>query len=174
MGHLRPDEREDMLAALKSIDEEEVRMMRLYAAGKVTESLWDIQWQEWQDRRSRIRMSLEVLEGQQQVYIENLDAALKIIAQVGVVYNRLERSDQKELLRYIVERVIVDPVEKIRLELRARFAYLQDITDQVRNDASAINKDKKAKTSRNSSGLGSGSCSDNFQSCWGGWIRTNE
>jgi DNA invertase Pin-like site-specific DNA recombinase len=57
MGHLRPDEREQMLAALKSIDEEEVRMMRLYAAGKVTESLWDIQWQEWQDRRSRIQMS---------------------------------------------------------------------------------------------------------------------
>lgn len=171
MGHLRPDEREDMLAALKSIDEEEVRMMRLYAAGKVTESLWDIQWREWQDRRSRIQMSLE---GQHQTYIENLDVALEIISQIGIVYNRLERSDQKELLRYIVERVIVDPAEKIRLELRAPFAYLQDITDQVRNDASAINKDKKAETARVSSGLGSGSCSDNFQSCWGGWIRTNE
>ncbi len=109
MGHLRPDEREQMLVALKSIDEEEVRMMRLYAAGKVTESLWDVQWQEWQDRRARIRISLDGLEGQQQVHIENLDAALKIIAQVGIVYNRLERGDQKELLRYMVERVIVDP-----------------------------------------------------------------
>lgn len=172
MGHLRPDEREQMLAALKSIDEEEVRMMRLYAAGKVTENLWDMQWQEWQDRRARIRLSLEGLEGQQQVYIENLDVALKIIAQVGIVYNRLERSDQKELLRYMVERVIVDPAGQIRLELCAPFAYLQDITDQVRSGAKAISKGKKAKTARNSSGLGSGNCSDNFLSCGKDRIRT--
>lgn len=174
MGHLRPDEREQLLTALKSIDEEEVRMMRLYAVGKATEKLWDMQWQEWQDRRSRIRMSLEGLEGQQQVYIENLDAALKIIAQVGIVYNRLERSDQKELLRYMVERVIADPTGKIRLELCAPFAYLQNITDLIRDGAKAISKDIKAKTARISSGLGSGSCSDSFQSSWGGWIRTNE
>ncbi|MBK8034732.1 MAG: recombinase family protein [Chloroflexi bacterium] len=170
MGHLRPDEREQLLAALKSIDEEEVRMMRLYAAGKVTENLWDMQWQEWQDRRARIRLSLEGLEGQQQVYIENLDAALKIIAQVGIVYNRLERSDQKELLRYMVERVIVDPAGQIRLELCAPFAYLQDITDQVRSGAKAISKGKKAKTARISSGLGSGNCSDSFLSCGKDWI----
>lgn len=174
MGHLRPDEREQMLAALKSIDEEEVRMMRLYAAGKVTENLWDMQWQEWQDRRARIRLSLEGLEGQQQVYIENLDVALKIIAQVGIVYNRLERSDQKELLRYMVERVIVDPAGQIRLELCAPFAYLQDITDQVRSGAKAISKGKKAKTARGSSGLGSGSSSDNFLSCGKDRIRTCE
>lgn len=172
MGHVRPDEREQLLAALKSIDEEEVRMMRLYAAGKVTESLWDMQWQEWQDRRARIRMSLEGLEGQQQVYIENLDAALKIIAQVSLVYNRLERSDQKELLRYMVERVIIDPMGRIRLELCAPFAYLQDITEKVRSGAAAISQGKKAKTAPNSSGLGSESCSDNFLSCWGTWIRT--
>jgi len=122
MGHVHPDEREQLLAALKSIDEEEVRMMRLYAAGKVTENLWEIQWQEWQDRRARIRMSLEGLEGQQQIYIKNLDAALKIIGQVSLVYNRLERSDQKQLLRYMVERVLIDPAGQIRLELCAPFA----------------------------------------------------
>ncbi len=165
MGHIRPDEREQLLAALKAIDDEEVRMMRLYTAGKVTDSLWDAQWQEWQDRRARIRVSLEGLEGQHPVYIENLDAALKIITQVGIVYNRLERSDQKELLRYMVERVIVDSAGKIRLELRAPFAYLQDITDQVRNGTKAISKARKAKTARITSGLGSGKCSDNFLWC---------
>lgn len=174
MGHLRPDEREQLVAVLKSIDDEEVRMMRLYAAGKVTDSLWDMQWQEWQDRRARVRVTLEGLEGQQQVYIDNLDEALKIIAQVGSVYNRLERSDQKELLRYMAERVIVDPVGQIRLELCAPFAYLQDISEQVRNGAPAISQGKKAKTARHASGPGAESCSDNFRSCWGGWIRTNE
>jgi hypothetical protein len=138
----------------------------------VTERLWDTQWQEWQDRRARIRMSLEDLQGQQQVHIENLDAALKIIAQVGILYNQLERSEQKELLRYIVERVIVDPAGQIRLELCAPFAYLQDITDQVRSGAKAISKGKKAKTAKNSSGLSSTRGSDNFQSCGENRIRT--
>ena len=165
MGHLRPDERKQLTAALKAVDDEEVRMMRLYTAGKVTESLWDSQWQEWQDRRARIRISLEGLENQQQIHIDNLDSALKIIAQIGIVYNRLECSDQKELLRHMVERVIVDPAGQIRMELRAPFAYLQDISDQVRNSAKSSGKGRKAKTARNSSGLGSGKCSDSFLSC---------
>ncbi len=172
MGHLRPDEREQLHAALKAVDEEEVRMMRLYAAGKVTESLWDSQWQEWQDRRARIRVSLEGVEKQQQIHIDNLDAALKIIAQVGIVYNRLDCSDQKELLRHMVERVIVDSAGSIRLELRAPFAYLHDISDQVRGAVKSSGKGKKAKTARNSSGLGSGNCSDSFLSCGEDRIRT--
>lgn len=80
------------------------------------------------------------VRGQQQVYIESLGAALKIIAQVGTVYNRLERSNQKELLRYMFERGIVDSAGKIHLELCAPFAYLKGITDQVRNEAKATNK----------------------------------
>lgn len=172
IGYLHPNERAEMMAALKAIDEEEVRMMRLYAAGKVTESLWDMQWQEWQDRRARIRQSLEGLEKQQQVYVESLDAALKIIAQVGILYNQLERSAQKDLLRYMVERVIIDAAGQIRLELCAPFAYLQDIADRVRSGLGAGSRGKKAKTAKNSSGLSLTRDSDNFQSCWGTWIRT--
>jgi hypothetical protein len=162
-GHLRPDEREQLTAALKAVDDEEVRMMRLYAAGKVTDALWNAQWQEWQDRRARIRLSLEEVENQQQIHIENLDAALKIIAQVGVVYNRLQRSDQRELLRHMVERVMVNPEGLIRLELRAPFAYLQDITEQVRESAQATSDgEKKAKTGRLTTGLSKTQSSDSF------------
>jgi len=49
--------------------------------------------------------------------------------------------------------------------LCAPFAYLQDITDQVRGGAKAISRGRKAKTARNSSGLGSEACSDSFLSC---------
>lgn len=38
----------------------------------------------------------------------------------------LKRSDQKELLRHMVERIIIDPEGIIRLELRTPFAYLRD------------------------------------------------
>ena len=164
MGQMRPDERERLLTVLKSVDEEELRLMRLYAAGRVTEELWNIQWQEWQDRRARIRASLESLQHEQQIVIDSLDAALNIIGQVQTLYNRLERSEQKELLRYLVERVIIDPEGRIRLELCAPFAYLNEITDQVRGNAHRMIKRANEKAAAHTSGLASGKCSDNVLS----------
>ncbi len=174
MGHLRPDEREQLQAALKAVDEEETRMVRLYAAGKITESIWDNLWREWQDRRSKIKLTLESLEHQHKTHITNLDAALKIIVQVGFVYNSLERSEQKELLRQMVERVVIDSVGKIRLELRAPFTYLCDISDQVSGRVRSSQGYKKAKTDNTVTGLGLETCSDSFLLSWGGRIRTCE
>jgi hypothetical protein len=171
MGHLRPDIREQLVKALKSVDEEEVRMLRLYAIGKITETIWDALRQEWQDRRSILRLSLQGLEKQQEVHIENLDAALKIIAKVGMVYNSLERGDQKELLRQMVERVIIDPAGKIRLELRTPFAYLQDLCDEVRGRVGRSEPSRKAKTGSMTTGLSSGKCSTLILSRWEDRIR---
>lgn len=106
-----------------------------------------------------------------------LDAALEIIAQVGVVYNMLERDDQKELLRQMIERVIVDPTGKAKLELRTPFAYLKDISDKVRSKSavSGVKGVRKTKTSaQNIAGLGTPECSDWVLSCWGDRIRTYE
>jgi hypothetical protein len=118
LGHLRHDERTELEAALKSIDEEEARTARLFAAGKITEAIWDNLWTEWQDRRRTLRSNIESMDLQQDYHINNLNVALKIIAKVGLLYNSLERSYQKELLRLMVEKVVVDPEGKVRLELR--------------------------------------------------------
>ena len=68
------------------------------------------------------------MDFQQDYYINNLDVALRIIARVCLLYNSLERSDQKELLRLMVEKVVVDAEGKVRLELYAPFAYLYEIS----------------------------------------------
>ena len=58
--------------------------------------------------------------------------ALAIIAKVGTLYNNLERGDQKELLRQMVERVVVNPEGTvIRLELLPPFAYLDDVRKRI-------------------------------------------
>ena len=131
MGHLRPDERKELEAALKAVDEEEARAVRLYAAGKITEEIWDSLWREWQDRRGQLRRTLDSLQQRQQTHIENLDAALEVISYVGIVYNGLDRSDRKELLRHMVERVVVDSAGNATLRLRTPFAYLHDISSQI-------------------------------------------
>ena len=147
-------------------------MVRLYATGKITEGVWNNLWQEWQDRRTKIQTILKSLEFQHKNHISNLDAALEIIVQIGFVYNSLERSDQKELLRHVVERVIVDPVGKIRLELHAPFTYLCDISNQVSGKGNDFQRDIKAKTDNKVTGLSSGKCSDSILLCGRDRIRT--
>lgn len=159
-GHLPSNEREQIQKALKEVDTEEQRMARLFASGKITEDIWDGLWREWQERRRVLRESLEGLNQKREVHIDNLETALQIIAKVGLLYNNLERGDQKELLRYMIERVIVDSEEKVRLKLHPPFAYLRDITEQVREDG-------KTKTSG-----GSATGSDWVKLCWGTWTRT--
>ena len=132
LGYLRPDEKERIQTALKSIDEEEARTVRLLAAGKITEVVWDNLWTEWQDRRKQLRQTLETLDQDRAFHIDNLDAALRIIGRIGTLYNGLQQRDRKELLRQMVERVVVNHKGVVRLELRAPFAYLKDLTDEVR------------------------------------------
>lgn len=167
LGHLRPSERDELQAALRSVDEEEARTARLFAAGKITERVWDNLWVEWQDRRRTIQINLEALQQKRDYHIANLDAALTIIAKVGILYNKLERSDQKDLLRQMVERVVVNPEGMIiRLELLPPFSYLRHVTERVQNSGgSAV--EGKTKTS-----AVAGQCSDYVQSDDPGKIRT--
>ena len=108
IGRVPADAPIQLKAALKSVEDEEARMARLFASGKITESVWDNLWTEWQDRRQKLLRSFENLEQTQEIHINNLDAALEIITKIEVLYNALARSNQKELLHEVVERVVVN------------------------------------------------------------------
>jgi len=148
LGYLRPDEKEQIRAALKSIDDEEGRTVRLLAAGKITETVWEGLWAEWQDRRKQLRQTLDTLDQDRAFHIDNLDAALQIIARIGTLYNELQQQVQKELLCQVVERVVVDHRGLVRLEMHAPFAYLKELTDEVR----AMNGCGEGLSSQNKTG----------------------
>jgi DNA invertase Pin-like site-specific DNA recombinase len=132
LGRLRPDERTEIERALKQINEEEARVLRLYASGLVTEENWRNLWAEWQDKRQKLRASLDLLDQKCETYINDLDDALTLITKLGILYEKLPRSDQKELLRNVVERVVVNPEGRIeRVDLLPPFAYLQDVSEKV-------------------------------------------
>lgn len=127
------DENARLEAVLKAIDAEETRTARLYAAGKISEETWENLWAEWQDRRVQVRRTLAAHSLNRQIHIENLEVALQIIANIGTLYNGLERKDQKELLRHVVHRVVMNEAGSVSLELRTPFAYLRDLTDEIRS-----------------------------------------
>jgi DNA invertase Pin-like site-specific DNA recombinase len=132
LGLIKPDERAEIEESLKGIKHEEARAARLYASGKITDEVWDGMWQEWEDRRRKLVHTLKSLDAQYDHHVINLEIALQIISKVGILYNRLDRGEKKELLRLMVERVIVNTEGKIRLELRAPFAYLNETHQKVR------------------------------------------
>ncbi len=166
VGALKPDERHQVEAALRAVDEEEARTARLFAAGKITEAIWDSLWREWQDRRQRLRDNLEVLERQSEYHIDNLDAALHIISRIGVLYQQLDRKSQKKLLREMIERIVVDVEGKIiRIDLLPPFAYLHDLSR--RTQAAAESEANQTKTS-----VDAGPCSTLLPLGVPGGIRT--
>lgn len=172
LGHLKPDEEFKLEAALKAVDEEEARMARLFASGKITETVWDSLWAEWQDRRYKLRQSLETVKQEQEFHINNLDTALEIIAKIGLLYNSLERSDKKELLRQVVERVIVNAEGTVRLELRTPFAYLKDLTDEIRSVNRREGFRPQMKIGGDVSADPHPECSNWVLVSWGTWTRT--
>ena len=155
LGHNRLNERARIEAALKATDAEEARAVRLFASGKITDAIWDSLWAEWQDRRRTLRHSLESAARQTEHHIAHLDDALHIISKIGVLFRKLDASSQKELLREIVERVVVDPSGKVlRVELLPPFSYLHGLSDRISNADDGGDGDGKAKTS-----VKAGSCS---------------
>lgn len=166
LGYQTSNEREKLEAALDAIDKEEIRTVRLFAAAKISEDVWDALWAEWQDKRTRLRIALDSVSQEQTYHIENLDSALQIVAKVGTLYNDLDRNAQKELLHHMVNRVIVNAEGRIALELRAPFAYLRNLLDEAQREYGT------ASTNKTSSINTDAGCSDWFQSVWGTWIRT--
>lgn len=133
LGHQRPSEQQALEAALKSVNEEEARAARLYASGKITDRVWDMLWDEWQDKRRTIQHSLESLSRRHEAHIADLDTALTIIAKVGILYSHLDRSAQREVLREMVEKIVVDRAGNVvRMDLLPPFAYLKRLTDRVK------------------------------------------
>lgn len=104
---------------------------RLYAAGMVTEENWRDLWSEWQDKRQQLCGSMALLDQRCKSYIGDLDEALMIIAKLGILYETLTCPKQKELLRNVVERVVLNPEGTVvRVDLLPPFAYLKDVSDK--------------------------------------------
>lgn len=173
MGHLRPDEQKELEAALKAVDDEEARTLRLFAAGKITEAVWDNLWREWQDRRTQLRHTLDSLHEREDHHIQNLDSALRIISHVGIVYNGLDRNEKRELLRLMVEKVVVDSDGIARLQLRTPFAYLHQICDEIRSSSEKqAGDDPETKTTSTQASRGQSRSSTQVFSSWEDRTRT--
>lgn len=145
LGHRGDVYEAQLRAAMAAIDSEEARTLRLYASGKVSEAVWHNLWAEWQDRRDNLQRNLATIGLEQQANIQNLDDALAWIAKLAILYETQSCENQHELLRLIVERVVVDhDGNVIEVTLRPPFAYIQSIRERVKNGKTQSENAKRA------------------------------
>ncbi len=127
------DELERLHMALVAVDQEEMRGLRLHTTGKITELLWQVVWDEWQERRKLLQYQIATLSQQGESMLTNLDEALAMLSKVPELYATLSPQQQRELLCLIVERVIVNEKGKVLpLRLLPPFAYLQEKDELVK------------------------------------------
>ena len=83
---------------------------------------------EYQEEQDRITFALKAIQQENRETIANLDAALEVISEIGERYRRQDPQRQREILRQVVDRVVVDHRGKVRkLVLKPPFVYLHEL-----------------------------------------------
>jgi hypothetical protein len=63
-----------------------------------------------------------------EAHIASLDDALSLIAKAGILFDKLDKQGQRQLLQHMVERVVINPEGRVlRIELRTPFSYLRSL-----------------------------------------------
>jgi hypothetical protein len=124
-------DREAKLAALRrrsaQLRQEEARLGRLYITGKISEAVYEQLWAEWREKVRHAENQLTNLERQTGHYLDDLDAALTLLASAQTLYERLGEQ-RATLLQILAKRIIVNADgEIIDHELHSPFTYLRTL-----------------------------------------------
>ena len=121
----------------------------------ITQDLYEQLWLEFKDQRDQVLASLDALEREEGLQLQNLDQALTLIAQIGVLYKRLDKFQQRALLKHLIKRVVINTEGLIvRMDLHPPFAYLiakaHDAGDTSEKSTKRTTGDSKKVTTRSS------------------------
>ncbi len=121
-----PDAISSMKARFDQIEHERERVTRQYAAGRVTDELFEKLARGWDDQQSPIIRAIDSQSHDVKRFVTDLETALQMLTIIGSLYDRLEPTQRRNLLRNLVHKVIITPQGKIaNVILQRPFAYIQ-------------------------------------------------
>lgn len=83
---------------------------------------------EWQEKLRHLELSIAEREREVTFHLDDLDAALALMAKMADLYPRLEKKQQGTLLQILAKRIIVDSQGAIlEHELNSPFIYLHSL-----------------------------------------------
>lgn len=108
---------------------------------------------EYEDERQRITAAIDLMKEENGDVVDNLDSALLVISEIADRYSEHTAQRQRDILRQMVKRVIIDPEGRIiRMELKPPFNYLDKLAKGgqkgKRGKGSSAGNKKTSKTAR--------------------------
>ncbi|MBN1119764.1 MAG: hypothetical protein JXJ17_01700, partial [Anaerolineae bacterium] len=81
---------------------------------------------------------IEQLQREAVVYFDDLEAAIALLSSAPILFTRLTRRKQAQLLKMIIAKVVVDAEGAVQgVQLNAPFAYLSGLKAQANRDENA-------------------------------------
>ncbi len=112
-------------STLERVNKKELNLWRAFTELGMQADMYQKLAQEYQEERQRIEFALQALKQENREYIASLDAALNVIAEISKRYKKQDFKRQREILRQVVSKVVIDEAGQIiRLELHPPFTYL--------------------------------------------------
>lgn len=168
----RNSEQPSLEQALERAKEKELNLWRAFTEHGMRAETFEKLAHEYQDEQDRITFALKAIQQENRETIANLDAALSIIAQIGERYSRQDSTRQRDILRQVVDRVVIDlHGHVLRLELKSPFIYLHQLAGGDGGQKQEKRKNKRGAGKQTSSPNGTG-CSLHVDFCDPGKIRT--
>ena len=141
-----PEERKQLETRLKKLDEKEVNLWRNFTENAMPPHIHQRLTEEMQEERRQVSQALDGIIKESQDGVADLEVALRVISEIADRYAKLTATQQRDILKLLVKRVIVNERGIVtRLELQPPFQYLVSLGnggDKQRNPA------KKTKTFR--------------------------
>ncbi len=156
--------------ALERAKEKELNLWRAFTEFGMQAEHYAKLAREYQDEQNRIQFALTAIQRENKDRITNLDAALAIIAEIGDRFVRQSPPQQREILRHMISRVIVNQEGRVlRLDFVPPFTYLRQMLDREGDGAlqPLTRRGLEKKTSDSVAG-----CSLHIPQCVPGGIRT--
>ena len=110
------------------LKEEETKLGRTYITGKISEEAYDNLRVEWQEKILNLKWKIQEMEFDASKHLDDLDVALALLQNIGMLSQRLDNKQKNNLLQLVVKRIIINREgEIISHELHSPFSYLSSL-----------------------------------------------
>jgi hypothetical protein len=87
---------------------------------------------EQQEKLRHLELTPAKLEREVRIHLDDLDAAIALMARMADLYSRLDKKQKGILLQTLAKQIIVDPHSEIgEHELNLPFVYLRSVVDDL-------------------------------------------
>ena len=115
-------QQQELEAALKRLDDKELNLWQAFTEHGMRPQIYQRLAREYDDERRRIERTIQAIQQDRKEFVANLDAALAIIAEIADRYVLHTPERQRDILKQMVSRVVINPEGRIiRIELKPPF-----------------------------------------------------